>query len=50
MIIDFDVQINWPWFQHQDLRHTNAEKGANLDFWYLITIMKRLFLTGKKYT
>ena len=34
MIIDFDVQINWSWFQHQDLRHTNAEKGANLDFWY----------------
>ena len=26
---DFDVQSHWSWFKHQDLRHTNVEKGAN---------------------
>ena len=30
MIINFDAQINWSWFKHQDLKHTNVEKGANL--------------------
>ena len=30
MIINFDVQFHWSWFKHQDLRHTNAKKGANL--------------------
>ena len=30
MIINFNVQIYWSWFKHQDLRRTNVEKGANL--------------------
>ena len=30
MIINFDVQMSWSWFKHQDLKHTNVEKGANL--------------------
>ena len=30
MIINLDVEIHWSWFKHQDLRHGNAEKGANL--------------------
>ena len=30
MSIHFDVRIQWCWFKHQDLRHTNVEKGANL--------------------
>ena len=30
MIINFDVQIHWSWFKHQDLRHTNGEKVTNL--------------------
>ena len=30
MSINFDVQSHWFWFKHQDLRYTNAEKGANL--------------------
>ena len=30
MIVNFDVQIYWSWFKHQDLRHTNEEKGAYL--------------------
>ena len=28
--INYDVQIQWSWFKHQDLRHVNAEKRANL--------------------
>ena len=30
MSINFDVKTHWSWFKHQDLRHTNAENGANL--------------------
>ena len=30
MIINFDVQICWSWFKHQDLWYTNVEKGENL--------------------
>ena len=30
MNIKFGVQIHWSWFMHQDLRHTDAEKKANL--------------------
>ena len=30
MVSNFDVQIHWSWFKHQDLRHRNVEKGANL--------------------
>ena len=30
MVIDFDVQIYYPWFKQQDLRYTNVEKGVNL--------------------
>ena len=30
MSINFDVQIHWSWFKHQDLRNTNAEKGTKL--------------------
>ena len=30
MIINFDVQIYWPWFKHQDLPYTNVKKGVNL--------------------
>ena len=30
MNINCGVQFDWYWFKHQDLRHTNAEKGANL--------------------
>ena len=30
MSIDFDVKIHWFWFKHQDLRHMNAGKEANL--------------------
>ena len=30
MIIKLDIEIHWSWFKHQDLRHVNAEKGANL--------------------
>ena len=30
MIVNFDAQINWFWFKHQDLKHTNVKKGANL--------------------
>ena len=26
----FYLQIHWSRFNHQDLKHTNAEKGANL--------------------
>ena len=29
--VKFDVQIHWYCFKHHDLRHTNAEKGANLN-------------------
>ena len=31
MSINLDVQIHWFWFNYQDLRHTNAEKGVNLE-------------------
>ena len=30
MVINFDIQIHWSWFKHQDLRPTKVEKGANL--------------------
>ena len=30
MSINFDVQIHWSWFKHQDLSHKNAEKGAKV--------------------
>ena len=30
MSINFDVQIHWPWFNYQDLWHTNAEMEAIL--------------------
>ena len=30
VIVNFDVQIHWLWFTHQDLWHTNVENGANL--------------------
>ena len=30
MITNFDAQICWSWFKHQDLRYTNVEKRANL--------------------
>ena len=29
MSIDFDFQIYFTWFKHQNLWHTNVEKGAN---------------------
>ena len=53
MIINFDEQIYWPWFKHQDLRHANVEKGAKLgsilqNISYFI--IKRSFVTGNKYT
>ena len=53
MSTNFDLQICWSWFKHQDLRHTNAEKRANLGSIlynepYFITIQKRLFVTGNK--
>ena len=55
MIINFDIQIHWSWFKHQDLRHTNAKKEANLgsilsNQSYFNTITKSLFVTGNKYT
>ena len=30
MNMNFDLQIHWSRFKHQDLRHTNVEQGANL--------------------
>ena len=55
MIINFDVQIYWSWFKHQDLRHMNVKKGANmgsilLNESYFNTTMKHLFDIGNKYT
>ena len=29
MVINFNVQIHWSWFKHQDLRHANVDKGPN---------------------
>ena len=55
MSVNFHVQIHWSWFKYQELRHTNAEKGAKLgsilcNVSYFTTIMKRFFVTGNKYT
>ena len=50
MTIDFDVQIHWSWFKHQDFRRMNVEKRANLDSVllnesYFAIIMECLFFT-----
>ena len=55
MIINFDVQIHWSWFKHQDLSNTNAKKEVNLgsilqNQLFFNTIIKRLLVTGNKYT
>ena len=28
MNINFDLQVHFSWFKHQDLWHTNVENGA----------------------
>ena len=30
MSINFDVQIDWSWFKHQDFRHKGAKFGQHL--------------------
>ena len=52
MSINFDVQILWSWFKHQDLRHKGTKFGqhplkGNI---FYTAIIKRLLVKGSKYT